>query len=174
MIRILRRLCGSLIEVVPPHMPSSEAAWGFSSQAGETRTDRFDGGDSVVRLTHQTVKDFLASSHHAGPLSFTEQDALLEILLASQTYIKLILPTDDVDVVAAVTGTTTQTGQSDPAHWSRLLHDLVQELDEFRLFPLCSGLLNTFRDTGHVKMENMVHVGGADCVCSRVAGPVGV
>lgn len=129
--RILRRLCGSLIEVLPPRSASTT-----TPSAMEMRDSTAVSGGSIVQLMHQTVKDFLTSSPGAGALSFGEAVAQQHILRGCQIFMKLALP-DEIDSIIPVQ-------RNRPEDWPHFSAHMARYLEEFRLFPLCSQLFSAF------------------------------
>lgn len=120
----LRRLSGSLIEILPPTNkvalmeeqmghPRLNKNWdslkGTMRQLRGSRLKHIlpirdtalenEGSDdiledSVIQLMHQTVKGFLTSSHRAGIFSVAEEKALADASQAATVFIRLALPAD--------------------------------------------------------------------------------
>lgn len=131
--RILRRLCGSLIEILPPKSSS-----GLSVKSTHIDFGAFSG-ECVIHLMHQTVKDFLTSSREAGVLSFTEASAQEEVLRGCQYFIRSTLPDD----IASITTLP----RNRPQDWIFFSANMARHLDEFRLFPVCLQLFKAFPDS---------------------------
>lgn len=133
--RILRQLCGSLIEILPLKSATSTG----SSDKDTDADSRAMSGKCVVQLMHQTVKDFLTSSSAARDFSFTEKSAQDEVILGCQNFIRFALP-DDIDSIIPLP-------RERPQDWVFFSADMARYLEEFRLFPLCLQLLNAFPES---------------------------
>jgi ABC-type dipeptide/oligopeptide/nickel transport system ATPase component len=136
--RILRRLCGSLIEILPPKSAISTGGSGSYTDVGS----RAISGECVVQLMHQTVKDFLTSSPAAGAFSFTEAFAQNEALRGCQNFIRSTLP-DDIDSIISLP-------RDRPQDWVFFSADMARYLEELRLFPLCLQMFNSFPESMRV------------------------
>ncbi|KAG8162027.1 hypothetical protein KVR01_007792 [Diaporthe batatas] len=126
--RILRRLCGSLIEIRPPKSAKPTENAGQDSRA--------ISGKCVVQLMHQTVKDFLTCSPAAGIFSFTEAVAQGEALRGCQNFIRCALPLD-IDSIILLPKDRAQ-------DWFFFSANMARYIEELRLFPLCLQLFNAF------------------------------
>ncbi|KAI7787598.1 hypothetical protein LA080_014967 [Diaporthe eres] len=133
--RILRRLCGSLIEI----LPLTSAAPTAISEKHIDADSRAISGKCVVQLMHQTVKDFLTSSPAAGVFSFSEAFAQDEALRGCQTFIRSALPAD-IDSIIPLP-------RDRPQDWRFFSADVARYLEELRLFPLCLQLFNAFPES---------------------------
>lgn len=132
--RILRRLCGSLIEILP--LKSRK-----SMRVSERRTNvdsKAISGRCVVQLMHQTVKDFLKLPA-AGVFRFTEASAHDEALRGCQTFMKCALP-DEIDSIISLP-------RDRPRDWVFFSANMARYLEELRLFPLCLRLFNAFPES---------------------------
>lgn len=125
--RILRRLCGSLIEVLP-----------LKSEENKDADSRAVSGRCVVQLMHQTVKDFLALPA-AGVFQFTEEFARREALHGCQVFMRSTLP-DEIDSIISLP-------KDQPHGWIFFSANMARHLEEFRLFPLCLKLFNAFPES---------------------------
>jgi hypothetical protein len=158
----LRRLCGSLIEILPPRaqrlsvpglkdLEADPESVDSETNTNDNAEDLAPGSDSLphgyphdsttsgtclVQLMHQTVKDFLSNAELAGPLHFTEDEALQLVLRQSCGFIKLALP-DDSNAVFSLRS-------SNPEQWPWLSVQLVRNMEELRLLPLCGKLVDTY------------------------------
>lgn len=133
--RILRRLCGSLIEILPPEPAKSQG----NPDNYIYVESRASSGKCVIQLMHQTVKDFLTSSSSAGFFSFTEAAAQHEVLRGCQNFIRYVLP-DPIDSIIPL--------QRDrPEDWVFFSTNMARYLEEFRLFPLCLQVFNAFPES---------------------------
>lgn len=139
--RILRRLCGSLIEILP--LKSA------TSTAGPERYTDVDSqtisGKCVVQLMHQTVKDFLKLPE-AGVFQFSETSAQSESLHGCQIFMRSALP-DEIDSIIPLP-------RDRPQDWVFFSAEMARYLEELRLFPLCLQLFNAFPEsTGALKAQ---------------------
>lgn len=133
--RTLRRLCGSLIEILPPETATSRGNSGNYIYVDS----KASSGKCVIQLMHQTVKDFLTSSSSAGFFSFTEAAAQHEVLRGCQNFIKYVLP-DPIDSIIPL--------QRDrPEDWVFFSNNMARYLEEFRLFPLCLQVFDAFPES---------------------------
>lgn len=139
--RILRRLCGSLIEILP--LKSA------TSTAGPERYRDVDSqtisGKCVVQLMHQTVKDFLKLPE-AGVFQFSETSAQSESLHGCQIFVRSVLP-NEIDSIISLP-------RDRPQDWVFFSANMARYLEELRLFPLCLQLFNAFPEsTGALKAQ---------------------
>lgn len=95
---------------------------------------------------HQTVKEFLSRPEPAGPLYFTEADAIRTVLWHSCDYIKLSVPVE-LDAWIHLNA---------PEHWPMFTTRLAQYLDELRLFPLCGKLIDAYPNRHLAELETQV------------------
>jgi len=114
----LEDYCGSFIEVHP-------------ATAGQ------ESEHSVVQLIHQTAKDFLTSSTKAGPLGFTQSEAVDMMHSRCVSYIRSLIPKPPLtfppfDLI-----------HNDPKKWRTYLARLAIYLDEYRLLELCSAVVSS-------------------------------
>lgn len=132
--RILRRLCGSLIEVLPLKMATSTRMSDMNKDADSQAIF----GRCVVQPMHQTVKDFLTLPE-AGFFQFTEDSARAEALRGCQTFMRSALP-DEIDSVISFP-------KHRPHGLDSFSASMAQHLEELRLFPLCLQMLNAFPES---------------------------
>lgn len=132
--RILRRLCGSLIEVLPHKSATSTQI----SDKYKDADSRAISGECVVQLMHQTVKDFLALPA-AGVFQFTEESARGEALHGCQIFMRSTLP-DEIDSIISLP-------KDQPHAWVFFSASMARHLEELRLFPLCLQLFNSFPES---------------------------
>lgn len=133
--RTLRRLCGSLIEILPP-----ESATLQGNSDNHVRVEsKASSGKCVIQLMHQTVKDFLTSSSSAGFFSFTEAAAQHEVLRGCQNFIRYVLP-DPIDSIIPLQG-------DKPEDWVFFSTNMARYLEEFRLFPFCLQVFDAFPES---------------------------
>jgi hypothetical protein len=130
---ILQRLCGSFIEVLPA--PSGQG--GKLQRKTKLNSGQEVSEHSTVQLIHQTAKDFLTSSAKAGPLVFTESEAMSMLQSRCVHYLRIVLPEPPLtfppfDVI-----------HNDPENWRTYLARFAIYLEEYRLLELCSAVVNS-------------------------------